>query len=249
MANVWSSFLWFVALLVLLVWLKREINGRLLHAGWLLLHHEQAAMLLYFLIMLPGVLIHEVSHLVVATLLGVRAGGLSLRPRVRRDGLQLGSVQVARTDFVRESLIGLAPLVVGSLVVLLIAGLGFEIPLESQGDMAGRLVAVVHNADGLLHQPNALLWLYLIFAISNAMLPSPSDRQPWQTLVIFVVIVAAGAFFLNGGLPSIPNDVVAGLARAIDLLALAFAFTLLVDIVFIAGIFVVEQGLMALRRS
>lgn len=248
MVDAWSPFLWFVALLVPLVWLKREINGRLLHVGWLVFHREQAAVLLYFLIMLPGVLVHEVSHLIVATLLGVRAGGLSLRPRVQRDGLQLGSVQVARTDVVRESLIGLAPLLGGSLVILLIASLAFEIPLEGQGDMVSRLAYVVNNANALLEQPNALLWLYLIFATSNAMLPSPSDRQPWQSLVIFVGVVAAAIIFLNGGLPRIPDDWVAGLIRAIDLLILAFAFTLLVDLLFVAGILVTEQVLIALRR-
>ncbi|MFQ5857231.1 MAG: hypothetical protein ACE5LU_16600 [Anaerolineae bacterium] len=248
MVDVWSSFVWFAALLVPLVWLKREINGRLLHVGWLLFHHEQAAVLLYFLIMLPGVLVHEVSHLIVATLVGVRAGGLSLRPKVQRDGLQLGSVQVARTDVVRESLIGLAPLLGGSLVILLIAGLAFEIPLKGQGDMADRLAYVVNNAETLLAQPNAVLWLYLIFATSNAMLPSPSDRQPWQTLVIFVGVVATAVLFLNGGLPRIPDDFVAGLTHAIDLLVLAFVFTLLVDLVFVAGILVAEQTLIALRR-
>ncbi|MFQ5592665.1 MAG: hypothetical protein ACE5HA_00725 [Anaerolineae bacterium] len=249
MVDVWLPFLWFVALLVALVWLKREINSRLLHMAWLLFNHEQAAVLLYFVIILPGVLVHEISHLVVATLLGVRAGGLSLRPAVRRDGLQLGSVQVARTDFARESLIGLAPLIGGSLVVLLIASLGFEIPLQGNGDVAGRLTTVAHDASNLLRQPYAPFWLYLIFAISNAMLPSPSDRQPWQTLVVFVGIVAAALFFLNGGLPRIPDNWAAGIVRAIDLLALAFAFTLLVDLVFISGILLAEQTLVALRGS
>lgn len=248
MVDVWPSFLWFVALLVPLVWLKREITSRLLHTGWLLFHHEQAAVLLYFLIMWPGVLIHELSHLVVATLLGVRAGGLSVRPKVRRDGLQLGSVQVARTDFVRESLIGLAPLVGGCLVILLVAGLGFEMPLESRADMLGRLSVVARDAGDLVRQPYAPFWLYLIFATSNAMLPSPSDRQPWQTLLMFVGIVAISVLFLNGGLPRVPDDVVTGIVRAVDLLALAFAFTLIVDLVFLAGIVVVEQGLIALRR-
>lgn len=249
MVDAWLPFLWFVALLVALVWLKREINGRLLHVAWLLFHHEQAAVLLYFVIMLPGVLVHELSHLVVATLLGVRAGGLSLRPTVRRDGLQLGSVQVARTDFARESLIGLAPLIGGSLVILLIAGFGFDIPLQGSGDVAGRLTAVAHDGAKLLRQPYAPFWLYLIFATSNAMLPSPSDRQPWQTLAIFVGLVAAAIFFLNGGLPRIPGNWVAGIVRATDLLALAFAFTLLVDLVFISGIFLAEQTLVALRGS
>lgn len=246
MIDVWIAFLWFAALLVPLLWLKREINGRLLHVGWLLFRREQPAMLLYFLIMLPGVLIHEVSHLMAATLLGVRAGGLSLRPKVQRDGLHLGSVQVARTDVVRESLIGLAPLIGGGLAILLIAGFAFRIPLESQGDVVNHLTYVINHIEALLQRPNATLWIYLIFSISNTMLPSPSDRQSWQMLAVFVGIVAAATLLFNGGLPHIPTDVVAGLTRAIDLLVLVFTFTFFVDLVFIAGIYLVEQGLMAL---
>ncbi len=248
MVDIRATFLWFVVLLAALVWLKREINGRLLHIGWLLFHHEQAAVLLYFLIMLPGVIIHEFSHLAVATLLGVRAGGLSLWPRTQRDGLQLGSVQVAHTDVVRESLIGLAPLIGGSLVVLVIAGLGFEISLEGQSDLMTRLAGVIQDAQVLFQRPNAILWLYLIFAVSNAMLPSPSDRQPWQPLIIFVSLVAILVVLLNGGLPQVPNEFVAGFTRAINLLSLAFAFTFLVDLLFIAGILAIEQGLIAFGR-
>ncbi|MBS1252056.1 MAG: hypothetical protein MAG451_01092 [Anaerolineales bacterium] len=247
MVDVWASFLWFVVLLIPLVWLQREISGRLLHTGWLVFNHELAAVLLYFLVMLPGILIHEISHLIAATLLGVKAGGLSLRPKVRRDGLQLGSVQVARTDIVRESLIGLAPLIGGSSAVLLIASLVFEVPLTDQGDVMTHLQYVVENIESLLQQPNATLWLYLIFAVSNAMLPSPSDRQPWQPLAIFVGIIAAVVLFLNGGPPQIPDDFVINLARAIDLLALAFAFTLLVDLVFVSAIFLTEQVLLTAR--
>jgi hypothetical protein len=81
------------------------------------------------------------------------------------------------------------------------------------------------------------------------MLPSSSDRQPWQTLAIFIGVVAAVVVFLNGGVPQLSNSVLAGLTHAIDLLALAFTFTLLVDIVFITGIYVVEQILIALQES
>lgn len=249
MADVWLSFFWFSALLFPLVWLKREINGRLLHVGWLLFHHEQAAVLLYFLIILPGVVIHEVSHLIMAALLGVRAGDLSLRLKMRRKEIQLGSVQVARTDVVRESLIGLAPLIGGSLTILLIADFAFNIPLPGQGGPMRRLAYIANHVDVLLRRPNAVLWLYLVFAISNAMLPSPSDRQPWQALGLFVGIVAGAVLFLNGGLPQLPDSLVAGSVRAMDLLALAFAFTLLVDLISITGIYVAEQGLIVLGRS
>ncbi len=247
MIEIWSSFLWLVGLLFPLLWFKREINRRLLHVGWLLFQNEQAAVLLYFLIMLPGVLLHELSHLAMAALLGVPAGGLTIWPKVQRDGLQLGSVQVARTDMVRESLIGLAPLLAGSLAVLLIAGLVFDVPLQTPADPLYRLLYVVNHADQLLSRANAMVWLYLIFAISNAMLPSPSDRQPWRTLLLFLAILGGVILIINGGPPQLPDGLLAGIHRAIDLWAMAFAFTLLVDLVFLTGIFLAEQLLWMLR--
>lgn len=249
MPDVVLSFFGFAGLLIVLVRLKREITTRLLHVGWLLFQRESAAALLYFLVMLPGIVLHEVSHLLVAAVLGVRAGGLSLWPQFQRDSLQLGSVQVARTDPLRESLIGLAPLLGGSAAILLIAGLAFDIPLEGPGDLIERVRYLVRHVDALLYRSDAAIWFYLIFSISNAMLPSPSDRQPWRSLAIYVGLVGSVVLLVNGGLPRVPPDVTAGLTRTLDWLGLAFALTLLLDVVVVAGIYVVQQLLLAARGA
>jgi len=248
MTELWESLLWLTGFLVPLLWLKRQISARLLHIGWLLFHREQAAVLLYFVIMLPGVLLHELSHFLAASALGVRAGGLSLRPVVRRRGLELGSVRIARTDVVRESLIGLAPLVGGSAAVLLIAGLFLQVPIGAPQALIEEPAIAAQYLQSALRQPNALLWLYLVFAISNAMLPSASDRQPWQPLAIYLGVLTATVLAMHGGLPTVPPGLVTVLTRAVSLLALAFGLTLLVDLVFVAGIYATEQLLMALRR-
>ena len=67
--------------------------------------------LLYF----PGTVLHEMSHYVVAKLLFVRTGKVSLLPRFTENGIVLGSVEVGKTDFIRHFLIGIAPLLVGVL--------------------------------------------------------------------------------------------------------------------------------------
>ena len=67
----------------------------------------------------PGVALHELSHALMARLLGVQTANLTMVPRRQADGhVRLGSVQVERVDVIRGSLIGLAPLLVGSLVDL-----------------------------------------------------------------------------------------------------------------------------------
>lgn len=249
MPDVAVSFFVFTGLLIVLVRLKREITSRLLHVGWLLFQRETAAVLLYFLVMLPGIVLHEVSHLLMAAVLGVRAGGLSLWPKLQRDSLQLGSVQVARTDPLRESLIGLAPLLGGSAVILLIAGVAFDIPLQGSAGLIDRVRYLVGHLGALLSHADAAIWFYLIFAVSNAMLPSPSDRQPWRSLAIYVGLVGGLVLLVNGGLPRVPADVVGGLTRTLDWLGLAFALTLLLDVCVVVGIYVVQQLLLAARAS
>ena len=249
MTSLWQSLLWLAGFLIPLLWLKRQISVRLLHIGWLLFHREQPAVLLYFVMMFPGVLLHELSHLFAASLLGVRAGGLSLRPVVRRRGLELGSVRIARTDVVRESLIGLAPLVGGSVAVLLIAGLFLQVPLDTPQALLETPASAMRYLQSAFRQPNALLWIYLVFAISNAMLPSASDRQPWQPLVVYLGLMTAVVVLVHGSLPTLPPGLVVALTRVIGLLALAFGLTLLVDLVFVVGIYATEQLLLALRRA
>lgn len=249
MTPLWQSLLWLVGFLIPLLWLQRQISARLLHVGWLLFHRERAAVLLYFVILFPGVLLHELSHLVAANVLGVRAGGLSLRPVMRRRGLELGSVRIAHTDAVRESLIGLAPLVMGSALVLLIAGLFLQVPLDAPQALLATPASIVEHLQRAFQQPNALLWLYLIFAISNAMLPSASDRQSWQPLAVYLGLLTATVSLVHGGLPNVPPSLVVALTRSVGLLALAFGLTLLVDLVFVAGIYATEQLLLALRRA
>mgnify|MGYP003348511744 CR=1 FL=1 len=73
---------------------------------------------IYNLIFLPGVFLHELSHFLMAKLLGVKTGSFSIIPQSLPDGrLQMGYVETGQTDIVRDSLIGIAPLVTGSLFI------------------------------------------------------------------------------------------------------------------------------------
>ena len=80
--------------------------------------------------------------------------------------------------------------------------------------------------------PNAWLWAYLVFAVSNAMLPSSSDRQPLIALMIYVVLVGL-IFYLLGWLRHliIPADIMTEAIRALRTLTTAFVFTIALDLV------------------
>jgi len=240
----WGPLLWLLVTLVPLFLLKRWINRHVQGLGLLLVGDNDLAMFLYFVLFLPGILLHELSHWLMAKLLGVRTGQVSIWPSRRKAGrpMRLGAVKVEQTDPVRNSLIGLAPLVSGTLVILLIGDwiLGLKtIP-------SGAWPRLWENLAAYIQVPDFWLWLYLIFAVSNAMLPSETDRQSWQPVLIFwggVVVL----LYLVGWIPHIPEAVVQWLLTASGYLACAFGLTIGVDVLFSIIIAVLERLLMALR--
>ncbi|MBF8250153.1 MAG: hypothetical protein HW400_754, partial [Candidatus Levybacteria bacterium] len=69
-------------------------------------------------IFLPGIIVHELSHLFVAMILFVPVGEMEFVPKKHGNSVKLGSVEIAKTDPIRRSLIGFAPV---------FAGLGFVV--------------------------------------------------------------------------------------------------------------------------
>ena len=61
--------------------------------------------LLYF----PGTALHEMSHLVMAMVLGLRVRDISLIPKIRGNTLKLGTVTYEKKDVVRGLIVGIAP--------------------------------------------------------------------------------------------------------------------------------------------
>jgi hypothetical protein len=227
-----NSLFWltlsFFLLLVLQRWTSRHLRGTVL----LISRNEEAASLAYFVLLLPGVLLHELSHWLMAKLLWVRTGKLTVGLNQRRGGrLEMGSVQVSQTDPIRNSLIGLAPLVGGGLAIFLIGRWALGIETLARTLQSGDGAHVAAELWAAIHVPDFWLWLYLIFAISNAMLPSASDRRSWPPVLIFLGVLGA-LLYLSGRVHSLPPQLVGLLTDALSYLNLAFTLTLAVDVAF-----------------
>jgi hypothetical protein len=70
------------------------------------------------MLLLPGTFLHEAGHLILAVFLGVRTGEMKLFPEVGESGsIRLGQVEIAVSDPVRRTLIGLAPVFGGLLLI------------------------------------------------------------------------------------------------------------------------------------
>lgn len=130
------------------------------------------------LIFLPGTFVHEISHFITALFLLVPVGELNLIPELQEEGLKLGSVKIGQTDFVRGSLIGLAPLLVG--FGILFYAISFTL------------------MPGNLNNPWIIaLMLYLVFEITHTMFSSREDLRAVLELVVFIAVVAATLYFLK----------------------------------------------------
>ena len=237
MENGWTTLAWLAIVLAPLLVLKRWLGRHLQGLGLLLGGDPQTAILAQYLVLLPGILLHELSHVAAAALVGVKVKGFSLRPRATRGGtVRLGAVMVQQSDPVRESWIGLAPLLSGGAAILLLARWMFGIaPLP-----ALRPEMLVENLFSYLRAPDAWLWLYLIFSVSNAMLPSESDRQQWGPVVMFLGLVTA-LVWAFGLVPQIPAAAKNWVLTGVRYLAYTLSLALGVDILFAALLYVGEK--------
>jgi hypothetical protein len=177
-------------------WLQREMQWVFL----LITRSSKAALVVFSTLFFPGVLLHEGSHFIMARLLKVRTGRISLLPRaLPNHRLQLGFVETAPSDALRDSLIGLAPLLTGGLAVTLIGAFALGL-VDAGGEFIhGQWPTLWGQVYALPTRPDFWLWLYLLFTISSTMMPSPSDRQAWLPLIAVMVVIAAAALLAGAG--------------------------------------------------
>lgn len=222
-----------------LLFLNRWISQHLQGIGLLLTGNQKASLIIYFVLLFPGILVHELSHWLMARLLGVRTGRIRLGPvnEGKTGYYSMGSVEVAKSDPIRDSLIGLAPLLAGCALLVFITSQVFKIPQFAHGLNWGELIDTFRR---WFSKKDFWLWLYLVFTISNAMMPSAKDREPWGPAIFFISIVALTGYF-TGWISRIPPSI-GNLARDwATSLAWSLGFTCGVDLVWAFLLGLVER--------
>jgi hypothetical protein len=212
-------------LLFLLVqrWLHRELQAIFL----LITRSPKLSLGLFSVIFFPGVLLHEVSHLLMAWVMRVPTKKISLVPQMLPDGnLRMGYVETSASDVVREALIGAAPLFTGGAMVAYIGIYKLRlIPLVDQVFGIEGIV-LVNGIRTVTQVDDFWLWFYLAFAISSTMLPSSSDRRAWMPIGVVAFSLAGLALFAGAG-PWLINNLASPLDILFRALALIFAASLI----------------------
>jgi hypothetical protein len=230
----------FVLTLLFLAWLSRQLS---LHIQYLLhsiTRNLDLTVILLFLLLLPGVVIHEAAHWIAAYALGLKPSKFRVWPQKQRQHIGLGSVSVKSGHLWQESIVGMAPLIAGSILIALIAEHIFDAQQFSLALGEQRWLESIAVFQQSLLAPDGILWAYLLFAIANAMMPSASDRQPLRPL-FFMTLFVVGVYLLLG-LPLTPFTLLLNwLAPILYNITTAFIFTIALDLLILAGTFLLVK--------
>lgn len=233
-------FVSFVLSLLALAWLSRQLSWQIQTVLVLLTRNADLTIVLLFLLLLPGVIIHEGAHWLTARLLGLKTSKFRVWPKKQGKHIGLGSVSVQRGNLWQDTLVGMAPLIIGSLLIAWIAEHVFDAPRLSTALGEQRWLDGWWAFWQALQEPDGILWAYLLFAIGNAMMPSASDREPIQPLLIYTGI--AIAIYVLLGLPlTFFTTVLIWLAPTLQNLTNAFLFTGILDCLIWAVLYLLIQ--------
>jgi hypothetical protein len=223
--------------------LERFVHRRL-HEFWLVLTgHTETATLMYAIVLLPGVALHELSHALMAVLLGVKVRKFSLKPERQGNGVvRLGYVEVLRSDTLRTSLIGAAPLFAGLIALILIGLQVFDLDAMHVAIATGNTNGVIDSIKTITDATDAWIWIYLVFAIANSMMPSSSDTQAWPPVIGGLAVFGALALLVGG------TDFVSAISPiaqyVLRWLTAAFTLTAVIDVGVVVVLWAINRMLM-----
>jgi hypothetical protein len=216
---------WLLLLSGLLLILQKNLHQEIQGVFLLITKNPNMSQILFAILFFPGVLLHETSHFLMARLLGVKTGRISLVPRqIDERRLQLGSVETVHTDLIRDALIGVAPLISGGIVVAYIGFMRFDLPAIWIRLRWRELLSWQVVTDKISQIPDFWLWVYLAFVISSTMMPSKSDRKAWLPIGISITLLL-GISLLAGAGPWLTLHLTPVLNQLFRSIAIVFAIS------------------------
>jgi hypothetical protein len=228
-----EGFFWFVVMLVPLILLQRLLHREIQAVFLILTRDARLTIGIFQIIFLPGVFLHEGSHFLMAKLLRVRTGKFSVIPRALPNGrLQLGFVETAKSDILRDSLIGAAPLIFGTLFIAYAAVNRLQMDVLWNTLQNGQFNLFWMGVGILPRMQDFWLWFFLVFTVSSTMTPSESDRHAWLELVVSVGILFSITLLIGAG-PWMLNSVAPLLSNFLSSVAVIFGLSALLHVILV----------------
>jgi hypothetical protein len=224
---------------LILAWLSRQISRHIRTLIAYVTGSVDFATVIFFLLLLPGIILHEAAHWVMAYVLGLKPSQFRVWPKPQGRFIGLGSVKVRRGNLWQDNLVGLAPLIIGSILLALIGQRIFFAYQISTAFVQGRWSEAFFGFWQALRTADGALWAYLLFVIGNAMMPSASDRESLMPLSLYVILAAL--LYIVIGLPLSPLALVLDrMIPTVEDLTSAFIVTIILDSVILLVLYVLE---------
>ncbi len=171
----------FFSELVLLFFLSKFLSQSLSKIFMRLTKSQNVTIHLLSLFFLPGVIIHELAHLLTASLLFVPVGEMEFSPKIIEDGVKLGGVAIGHTDPFRRAVIGFAPVLFGTALII--------------------LIPIYFLSGGFSFDWKSLVIFYLVFEVGNTMFSSRKDVEGTIELMLVLAILFMTFYFIGFRVP------------------------------------------------
>jgi hypothetical protein len=225
-----------VGLFYVFRWLERLMHEHIFKVGWLVTKNYRTTTILYYIFFLPGVVLNQVVLWLAAGILNVRADRAIQWPAQQEVAeLHLDFVKLTKkVSELKLAVIHTAPLVVGVLCVLFISNnllrFGQVVPYLNQltWDNAAQVLNFLTNA------PDFWLWTYVMFTISNVMMPDFRNLRGWWRVAWVAVGVLGVAILLGFGNTFIVTMLNGPITVGINALSTMFVIIILADVIVLA---------------
>jgi hypothetical protein len=238
-----GPFLLCAALLWPLGEMRKWLYQHLFKVGWLLTKNLQTATVLFYTFFLPGVLLHEFVRWLAAGILNVRAERAISWPETQQIAeLKLNFVKLARsTSAFSIAVIEGAPFLVSLVTIWLVAHNTLQVAAITSPVQVRGIRGLDDALSQLLSVPDVFLWLYLLFAIGNTMLPRWSALRGARILLIIPAVAFAVLVILGVADEAVRNGLFLPLGQAFNLVSGVFLTVIGVNVLMTAALGIIES--------
>lgn len=176
-----SILVFFIAFAFIFL-LSKEVSKRISAVLLRIFKSHKVAIHVLSFIFFPGVIVHELSHWIMANMLFVKTGEIEFMPQIHGNTVKLGSVAVAKTDPIRRFFIGVAPILFGLIVIF-------------------GLYVLLFPTFTIAFSWKELLFLCMLFEVGNTMYSSKKDMEGAVGFFVIVAVLILLYFLFHLHLP------------------------------------------------